>query len=89
VPDFPNVRCCVCGQLWNPGDKRVLYRSMDHKWWCADHSACTERADAILIARAGDETTPDQLAAMYRGLNVAWDILFRRIDSLQKDGWRI
>jgi DNA-binding GntR family transcriptional regulator len=82
-PSTPNVNCCVCGQLWNSGDPRVLYRSLDHKWWCQDETECMSRAGHIEEhQRIIDQARADDLAAMYRALDRVWA-------DLEAQGWRI
>jgi hypothetical protein len=43
VPRDLEVACCICGQVWDPRDPGVLYRSLDRAWWCDDETACTDR----------------------------------------------
>ena len=78
------VQCAVCGQLHNPMDPAVHYRSLKPdgqpdapggmKWQCADERACHGRA----IAR----TTDLDRRRMFRALDAAWA-------ALEKNGWRI
>jgi len=68
-----NVTCCICGVLWNPADRGVSYRSIDHKWWCTSYTACQARVEH---ARRTD------VARMFAALDQVWD-------QLEKDGWKI
>lgn len=68
------VQCCVCGQMRNPLDRGVHYRSLDLRWMCADERACHDRA----IAR----TTELDRRRMYRALADVWE-------QLERQGWRI
>jgi DNA-binding GntR family transcriptional regulator len=70
----PNVNCCV---------PRVLYRSLDHRWWCQDEIECMTRAGHIEEhQRIIDQARADDLAAMYRALDRVWA-------DLEQQGWRI
>jgi hypothetical protein len=79
-PAAPNVTCCICGQLWNPADTRVDYRSLDRRWWCADETDCTARR-ARIEAQAIATPAAD-LAAMYRALDQVWA-------ELEQQGWKV
>jgi hypothetical protein len=82
-PAAPNVTCCICGQLWNPADPRVDYRSIDRRWWCADETDCTDRRARMARLEAhGTSTPPGTLAAMYRALDQVWA-------ELEQQGWRV
>lgn len=75
MPD--SVTCRVCGEPWHPADPGVGYRSLDHQWWCADETACTERASRReIMAAAGVRSDPATLAAMYRALDESWNRLW-------------
>lgn len=73
------MECCVCEQSWDPASPAVTYRSLDRKWWCADETACTDRAARReALAAAGVRTDPATLAAMRRALEESWARLWAR-----------
>ena len=60
----PFVHCCICGATWPAHSPGVEYRSLDHQWWCADETDCTNRAARVK-------------AQMLAALDAAWDQLER------------
>ncbi len=72
---YVTVLCCLCGRQWLAMDPRVLYRSCDGRWWCADEAGCKDRHLA-------------NLAAMQRGLDQAWGVL-DTLAALEAEGWRL
>jgi hypothetical protein len=69
------VNCAVCGVLWDVACPGVLYRSIDHSWWCASFTACNARAEH-------SRQHAEEIARMFAALDQVWD-------QLEKDGWRI
>ena len=68
------VYCCVCGARWDAEDPRVLYRSLDGRWWCRDEEPCTRQARVSMTAE--EET------AMLRALDEVWA-------ELEARGWKL
>lgn len=75
------VQCAVCGQMWNPLDPGIAYRSLDLRWMCADEGPCH--------GRAIERTTELDRRRMQRGLDKAWDAIDAVIKKAQQEGWRI
>lgn len=78
----PAVRCCVCGKLWESQDPGVLYRSADHRWWCAAEITCRRRAraaDALAAGVVTALTSSEDMAAMFRALDDSWARLWARM----------
>jgi hypothetical protein len=73
------VSCCICGKKHDPFSPAVEYRSLDAKWWCADETACTDRAARRELTLAAAQSW--ELAAMYRALDRAWA-------DLEANGWK-
>ena len=76
------VFCCVCGAGHRPGSPAVLFRSADHRWWCADEFACFLRARLAEQAAQDAARHAAEVAAMYRALDRVWA-------SLEAGGWKL
>ena len=76
------VFCCICGQAHDVFDPAVEYRGIDHRWWCTDEGACTDRAVRADLAAIHLAGASPELAAMYAALDQVWA-------DLEANDWRI